>query len=76
MCLTSNVAVRGGKLVLTARKEERGWAHFTTGAVNSKGKRSWGATANKPIRVCIAGSLPGDAKTGKGYWCAGEKSPQ
>ena len=70
MCLSSNVAVRDGQLVLTARREDRGWAKFTTGAVNSQNKRSFAAAADKPIRVCIAGSLPGSVATGKGLWPA------
>ena len=70
MCLTSNVAVSGGKLILTARREQSGWAKFTTGAVNSRDKRFFAATQDKPIRMCIAGSLPGSVATGKGLWPA------
>ena len=70
MCLTSNVAVRGGQLVLTARREEVGWAHYSTGAVESRNKKSFAAAADHPVRVCVAGTLPGDVRTGRGLWPA------
>ena len=70
MCLADNVAVSGGALVLTARREARGWANVTTGAVNSRGKKSFGAKAGQPVRFCVSGKLPGAPATGAGYWPA------
>lgn len=70
MCLSENVKVQGGALVLTAKRETRSWAQFTTGAVNSRDKQFFGATAGHPIRVCISGKLPGTPTTGAGYWPA------
>ena len=70
MCLASNVAVRDGNLVLTARHESVGWAQYTTGAVNSRGQRSFAATAAGPVRVCVSGRLPGSPSTGAGLWPA------
>ena len=70
MCLADNVAVRGGALVLTAQRERRGWANITTGAVNSRGKKSFGAEAGRPVRFCISSKLPGTPATGAGYWPA------
>lgn len=70
MCLADNVAVRDGNLVLTAKRETRGWANFTTGAVDSQNKKFFAASAKSPIRVCISGQLPGTPATGAGYWPA------
>jgi beta-glucanase (GH16 family) len=70
MCLADNVAVRDGALVLTARREQVGWANITTGAVNSNNKRYFGAAAGRPVRFCIQSKLPGTPATGAGYWPA------
>lgn len=70
MCLASNVAVRGGSLVLTARAEKAGWASWTTGAVNSKNKRFFAASDASPFRLCVSGKLPGGAGSGGGLWPA------
>lgn len=67
-CTAKNVAVEGGELVLTARRENVGWANYTTGAINSHGKRGWGARAGAPVRICIAGSVPvGPNETAHSY---------
>jgi beta-glucanase (GH16 family) len=70
MCVPENVGVEGGLLVLTARAEHRGWAKWTTGAVNSQTKRYWRATPGSPFRLCVSGMLPGAAHTGAGLWPA------
>ena len=70
MCLFENVRGEGGALVLTALRQRRGWANFTTGAVNSKGKVSFQATRAKPFRLCVSGRLPGGGGTGAGLWPA------
>ena len=70
MCLFENVRVEGGALVLTALRQQRGWANFTTGAVNSKGKVAFQATRAKPFRLCVSGRLPGGGGTGAGLWPA------
>ena len=70
MCLFENVRVEGGALVLTALRQRRGWANYTTGAVNSKGKVFFQATRAKPFRLCVSGRLPGAGGTGAGLWPA------
>ena len=70
MCLTDNVSIRDSALVLTAKREARGWAQYTTGAVQSQGKRAFAATAGHPVRICVSGKLPGTLSTGAGYWPA------
>jgi hypothetical protein len=70
MCTTENVRVAGGALILTARRQQRGWAQYTTGAVNSKDKRFFQATPEKPFRLCVSGLLPGGKGTGAGLWPA------
>ena len=68
-CMADNVAVRGGALVLTARREASAWANFTTGAVHSQNKAAFAARAGAPVRICVRGTLPvGPAATG--YWPA------
>jgi hypothetical protein len=68
-CMAGNVEQRGGALVLTARREESAWAAFTTGAVDSHGKRGWGARAGAPARICVKGVVPTGARgAGAGYW--------
>jgi beta-glucanase (GH16 family) len=69
-CLASNVAVAGGALRLTARREASAWANFTTGAVNSQGKVFWNATPASPWRLCVSGALPGGGGAGAGLWPA------
>ena len=70
MCTTENVAVSGGHLRLTAKRESRAWASYTTGAVFSKDKRFWAAADASPFRLCVSGVLPGTPQTGAGYWPA------
>ena len=70
MCLTDNVAVEGGVLTLTARRQQAGWASFTTGAIETRGKRSWQAAEGRPFRLCVSGQLPGGGGTGAGIWPA------
>ena len=73
VCQAANVAVSGGALLLTARRQASAWANFTTGAVDSRGKRSWGARPGAPVRICIGGTLPsagGGGAGGDGYWPA------
>jgi len=73
ICSAANVAVRGGALALTARRENVEWANFTTGAVHSMGKRSWAARAGAPVRICVRGEVPvagARAGSGDGLWPA------
>ena len=70
MCLTDNVALENGALLLTARKENSGWAKYTTGAVNSKDKRFFQATHAQPFRLCVSGKVPGGNGVGAGLWPA------
>lgn len=70
MCLADNVAVRGGALVLTAKREARGWASYTTGAVDSQNKRFFAAREGAPFRLCVSGKLPGTPQDGAGLWPA------
>jgi beta-glucanase (GH16 family) len=71
MCTSANVAVAGGELVLEARRESKGWAAYTTGAIDSQHKRSFGARPGAPVRFCIKGTVPqGAAPLAAGYWPA------
>lgn len=71
MCLSKNVAVQNGNLVLTALKEQSGWANYTTGAVNSQDKAFWRATEQQPFRLCVSGKLPGGGgSSATGLWPA------
>ena len=69
-CVYENVAVSGGHLRLTAKRESRGWASYTTGAVFSKNKRFWAAAEGSPFRLCVSGILPGTPRDGAGLWPA------
>jgi beta-glucanase (GH16 family) len=71
MCLEKNVAVTGGNLVLTAKREHSGWANWTTGAVNTQDKIFWKAEPGKPFRVCTSVLSPGNTTQGSaGLWPA------
>jgi beta-glucanase (GH16 family) len=70
MCVAENVGVRDGALVLTAKREQRGWSNFTTGAVRSQDKKFFGAAEGKPVRFCVSGKLPGTPQNGAGFWPA------
>ena len=71
VCMAANVAVAGGSLVLTARRENVAWANYTTGAINSHGKRGFGARPGAPVRICIRGTVPvGPNATSHSYWPA------
>ena len=58
-CLPDNVLVAGGALHLSSERRRVEGYNFTTGAVRTKGKRSWTATAASAFRVCVSASLPG-----------------
>ena len=58
-CLPDNVLVRGGALQLLSEQRAVKRYNYTTGAVNTKGKRSWTATASSSFRVCVSAILPG-----------------
>ena len=70
MCLADNVSVEGGVLSLTARRQQAGWAGFTTGAIESRGKAYWQAAEGRPFRLCVSGLLPGGGGAGAGLWPA------
>jgi beta-glucanase (GH16 family) len=57
----ANVAIDNGELVITARKEDRGTRHFTSGYIHTNGKFSW-----LYGRVEIRARMP----KGKGIWPA------
>lgn len=73
-CTPDAVAVRGGALILTTDVAPPGGLHghnWTSGAVNTQGKRSW---APSPwYRVCVSAILPGGASPSsalRGVWPA------
>lgn len=69
LCTASNVKVSGGHLVITSKRENEGGYNFTTGAVQTAGKKHW---AYKPkFRLCVSAMLPGGGGNGKGQgiWC-------
>ena len=70
MCLTDNVSVENGALLLTAKRQNAGWAQYTTGAVNSQNKRFFQATVDQPFRLCVSGKVPGGNGVGAGLWPA------
>jgi beta-glucanase (GH16 family) len=64
-----NVYLANGSLVLRSQKEVVGSYNFSSGAVDSQGKRSFKA----PARVCVSAILPGGTggpKGGDGIWPA------
>jgi len=63
-----NVYLEDGNLVLRTQKERRGDYFYTSGAVASKGKKSWAGSS----RVCISATLPGGGSShkGDGIWPA------
>jgi hypothetical protein len=68
MCLTDNVKVENGALLLTAKRQNAGWAQYTTGAINSQDKRFFQATVDQPFRLCVSGKVPGGIGVGAGLW--------
>ena len=73
--IASAVAVANGALVITTNgtwdASTAAWTNLTSGAVQSKGKRSFEA-GGVPLRVCISAKLPGGgaAGAGRGVWPA------
>ena len=66
-----NVYLEDGALVLRTQRQKAGGYDYTSGAVQTQGKRSW----RGHTRVCIKAQLPGGAKngangTGNGIWPA------
>jgi hypothetical protein len=59
-CLADNVRVSGGALHMLSDRQAVKGHNFTTGAVRTKGKRSWTATASSSFRVCVSAVLPGE----------------
>lgn len=55
-----NVYLEGGYLVLRSQKQKLGKYNFSSGAIQSKGKRSFAP----PARVCISAKLPGGGLNG------------
>ena len=67
-CMSSNVAIDGGMLRLTAQKEASGWAQYTTGAVETRDKAAWKAPPGGAWRMCMLVALPGGSGgTGAGF---------
>ena len=59
-CLADNVQVSGGALHLLSDQRVVKGHNFTTAAINTKGKRSWTASAASSFRVCVSAVLPGE----------------
>jgi hypothetical protein len=74
VCLPDNVQVAGGALLLRSERRQVQGYNFTTGAVRTKGKRSWTATAESSFRVCVSAILPGEGHgrdgAAQGIWPA------
>ena len=70
VCTPDNVVVQDGVLALIAKRENYRWSNYTTGAIESKGKRFWAAAEGKPFRMCVNGKTPGGHGTGAGLWPA------
>ena len=58
--MPENVEVGGGVLSLRSERRQVKGYNFTTGAIRTKGKRSWTATAASSFRVCVSALLPGE----------------
>ena len=73
-CLPDNVQIVGGALHLRSERQQVKGYNFTTGAVRTKGKRSWTATTESSFRVCVSAILPGEghgsAGAAQGIWPA------
>lgn len=67
-CDAANVGVANGTLLLTTKREVHGGYNFTTGAVETAGKRHW----TPPYRLCASAMLPGGAgpDAAQGIWPA------
>jgi len=63
---TDNVYIEKGHLVLRSQKESIGGYSFTSGAVQTRGLRSWSGLT----RVCVQAKLPGGQGGGNGIWPA------
>jgi beta-glucanase (GH16 family) len=63
--MAGNVYIEDGDLVLRSQKEKQGSYNFTSGAVQSQGKRAWQGLT----RVCVRAKLPGGGG-GDGIWPA------
>lgn len=67
--LPGNVYIEDGALVMKTQAEwkDGAWTNITSGAVDSKGKRSWSGRT----RVCVSAKLPGGGQgAGHGIWPA------
>eukprot|EP00656_Telonema_subtile_P051062 TRINITY_DN6781_c0_g1_i1.p1 TRINITY_DN6781_c0_g1~~TRINITY_DN6781_c0_g1_i1.p1 ORF type:complete len:287 (+),score=18.73 TRINITY_DN6781_c0_g1_i1:145-1005(+) len=61
-----NVWVANGNLVLRTQRESRGGYQYTSGSVQSQGKRSWRGVT----RACVRARLPGVPGGSDGLWPA------
>ncbi len=68
-CRPENVAVHGGHLILTSRREAYEGHNYTTGAVTSLGKAEWWPS-NGTFRACVSAILPGVVGRAQGVWPA------
>lgn len=70
-CTRDSVHVRGGRLVLTSQRRHVLNRNFTTGAVNTRDKVTWRASAEEgAFRLCISAVLPGVPGRAQGVWPA------
>ena len=73
-CSPANVAVGGGALRITTRREAAYGFNYTTGAVTTLGKREWPSTP--AYRLCVSAVLPGGkGAAGQGVWPAAWMMP-
>jgi beta-glucanase (GH16 family) len=69
-CRGKNVWVENGKLHLLSERSQDDASKFFTGAVTTKGRKSW-ADNPSAYRLCVSAKLPGSpGPSGKGIWPA------
>jgi beta-glucanase (GH16 family) len=68
-CRNENVQVKNGALHLLSERDPEDAAKYYTGAVSTRGRKSW--KDDQPYRLCIRAKLPGSSGAeGSGIWPA------
>lgn len=68
LCTAENVYVENGNLVIVSKREEKGGYNFTTGGLDTSGKKNW--AYDPTYRLCVTAKLPGGNGGGQGVWPA------
>lgn len=65
LCRPQNVRLEDGKLILHSERDPGNASRFFTGAVSTRGLKSW--SDDRPYRLCVSAKLPSG---GQGVWPA------